>query len=179
MEINSAQTSHKHHGFKVFLSHLKNVEGLETILREPERKAVILYRDFPATYASTMRAQATGVWVRKVGWERNEDVLQAPVRYTEESFTAQLADYVEMMRRFKALALEKGAFVITYEQVGRPDVMAELLKFIGSKASPETLSTKYQKQFKGDLRDGIENWSEFEAALAKLDGLPILDPTVA
>lgn len=169
----------KHHGFKVFVSHIRNVAPLDAILHEPERKAVILYRDFPATYASSLRAQSTGVWVRKVGWERDEDLLQAPIRYTPETFAKHLAGYIEMMRYFQAVAAEKNAFVLTYDQIGRPDVMTALLNHVGSTASPDSLTTNYQKQFRGALRDGVENWDEFEAAIAALEDVPSLAPTIA
>ncbi len=175
----------KHVGFKLFNHHLTWAPAAVAYLTSPEVKKVVLYRDPPEVYASSLRARSTGVWTLRQGREPRRK-LDVKVSYAPESFDAFLRHYNAFTVTARLLAALPNSFVLHYDQINDFGAIGALLAFLGSKARASDSSTDFEKQFEGRLEDGFANWAEFARRLSQTSqilsgptpsyGLPI-DPS--
>lgn len=163
------QTPKKHFGFKGFRPHLRRLPALEAAVTKPDWKKVILYRDPIEVYASTLRALQTSVWTNLPHKNTPQEVLNQPVRFTEENFKTFLDDYRDYLAFAGKFAGLGDTFTLTYDQVSSQKVMAALLEYLGSSAPASELKSDYRKQFTLTLEEGFENWDEFQSYLKGYD----------
>lgn len=160
-------------GFKLFPQHLQDKPFLESHLRDPARPVVILSRAFLEICVSLLTAQATEKFV-----QRDPD---APRDKVQVSIGAEdLRKVRGVLHRFRKHAQTmrevpgKPVFDIRYEEVGAPDVMARLLSFLGSTATPEQLSSSFYRQTAGRLHERVANWDDLVAHLRATDEVALL-----
>lgn len=159
----------RHFGFKLFNHHLAWAPGAVAYLTSPEVKKIVLYRDPREVYASSLRARSTGVWTLRQGREPRKK-LDVKVGYTPESFDAFLRHYDAFTVTARLIAAQPNSFVLHYDQINDLDALQALLDFLGSKARASDSSTDFEKQYKGRLEDGFENWDAFAERLAQDPG---------
>ena len=164
----------KHFGFKLFNQHLNLAPGMVAYLKAPEVRKVILYRDPREVYASILRVRSTGDWMLDKG-QAPRSTAEVKVTYTPESFRSFAGYYNKFTVMTHLLAALPNSFVIHHHQINDPEALAALLAVLGSRADAARSSTEYERQYRGELRDGFTNWDAFDARLAAaplLDGPP-------
>lgn len=149
-------------GFKAFPVHLREAGQLQ-ILADPSWKKVFLTRNGLHIFVSRMRARETGVYQY---WGENKidkATLNKPVSINIEELGAFLDWQKEVYSNWRRRDPNDGGkncFFIDYVMLGDTPQMRNLLEFLGSNDSPENLQSKYVKQFRAPLLDGIENREE-------------------
>jgi hypothetical protein len=165
----------KHFGFKLFNHHLAWAPETVAYLTSSQVKKVVLYRDPREVYASSLRARTTGVWTLPQGRQPRRK-LDVKVSYAPESFEAFLRHYNAFTVTARLVAAQPNSFVLHYDQINDLDALQALLDFLGSKTRASDSSTDFEKQFKGRLEDGFENWDAFAERLAQ-NPRPLPGPT--
>jgi hypothetical protein len=156
----------RHFGFKLFSHHLNWAPGAVAYLTASAVRKVVLYRDPREVYASSLRARSTGVWTLRQGRQPRRK-LDVKVSYAPESFDPFVRHYNEFTVLAHLVAALPNSFVIHYDQINDLGALAALFAFLGSRAEATASSTEFEKQYKGGLRDGFENWEAFAARLAE------------
>lgn len=118
-------------GFKIWPGQSKL--GTEYVLRSPEIRKIVLERsNILARYSSTKLAQATGVWVQKMGAKGEYNPPQ--LSFNEAEFRALIKHHAEVFSYYRAetcgLSLE-----VTYEEVSSGQFGA-IASFLGISPTP-------------------------------------------
>lgn len=186
----SALTPRRHFGFKLFADHVRDRPSLNhAVLEAKAWRKVFLLRNPLESYASYLRARETGVWTLRGETPRavDRDVLDKRVVFAAAGFDRYMEEIVAFRRRVAELTRLAGnpCHAIGYHQVGDHEAVGALLRFIGSRATPETLKSEMHRQFSGRLEDAFSNWPEVRDALAArgltalADGAPTMDELLA
>lgn len=157
-------------GFKLLPGHVQaDRPFLAEMLKDPGMSLVVLRRPALAIAVSLAQAQRTGAYTRDAA-----QPLEAP-QVTMDA--AHLADCLGMVGRFRSLvrgAVEvpgKPVFQIGYSQLGWPKVLGRLLDFLGSSASPLSLTSTRHRQSDAPLHRRVANWDWVVAHLKAKDQL--------
>jgi hypothetical protein len=155
----------KHFGFKLFPSHVKRVPRLGNVLSDKTWKVIGLFRDPIETYASALRTTKTNIWTLKRGNNLPvREKLDVKVNFTEETWLPFIDKYFSFLGHLRKLSDEGGSkriFIIRYDQLDQQPVMERLLRFVGSHAGTDKLTSEYNKQFVRPVHQAFDNWDEF------------------
>lgn len=152
-------------GFRYFHDHDPRV--LDDILADESCAKIILTRNPVESYVSWKIAKATGQWKLTNVTHRKK----AQATFDREEFETHL----EQLRGFQLTiqnALQTSgqtAFYIAYEDVNSLDVINGMARFLGSDHQLEGLSKSLKKQNPAPLEEKVENFSEMQIALARID----------
>ncbi len=155
-------------GFRLFGDH--DPEVIAECLADPTRAKIVLGRNPLESFISLQIAQQTGQWVLAPGRARR----RAQVRFDPAEFAAFLARR-DTFRRQVMAALQttaQTAFFVDYEDLGRPEVLAGLVAFLGLEApAPEVLAAPValRRQNPEPAEAKVENPAEMARALSRID----------
>jgi LPS sulfotransferase NodH len=151
-------------GFKI--APRQNDRALMALLLNRRIRKVILGRQgWLHAYSSALIAERTQVWSR-----HKDGVQSEPPRETEKITVdpRTFRRFVQKRRAFYSLVdlllftTAQTAFRMTYEDIGKPQVMQDLLRFLGVDPSAQLIA-KTDKQNSPRLADRIENLNELQA----------------
>jgi len=160
-----ALSPYKHFGFKVLRDHFDQSPELADYVSDPSIKRIILWRDPIESYGSLLRSLKTNIWMVKNPANFDAAALREKVMFSPESFSEFSKSYNQFIETSLALSKIGNSFVLRYDQINHPPVIAALLRFIGSEVRAEETSSRTYKQFPGSVRDGFANWSELRTHL--------------
>ncbi|MFS4581715.1 nodulation protein NodH [Phaeobacter sp. C3_T13_0] len=153
------------HGFRYFHNHDARV--LDSLLDDLRCAKIILTRNPADSYVSHKIAQSTGQW-KLTNVKRRKDGL-ATVN-ADEFF-----HHVDQLQKFQITLLNRlqksgqTAFYIGYEDLQDLDVINGLAKWLGVDARLEQLDDSLKPQNPSSLEVKVENPSELDRAIARLD----------
>lgn len=150
-------------GFKDFLHNLNRVKLFGKLGHSKNWQKIILLRNPIERYLSRRRAAETGVFVVKQGEAIAPDLLHAKIRFDADSFTQFLKNhrhFVEAAQNLQQKYGDTAVFTARYENLSDPQHLQDILKFVGSKASADQLTSAHVKQYEKPLSDGVENWGD-------------------
>lgn len=157
-------------GFKDFLFNLRRAKIFGKIAHSAGWKKVVLLRNPIERYVSRIRAAETGIFVVRQGEAHASERLHQPVRFSPESFDPFLQAhdrFVEVAENLRSKHGDQAVFFARYERLSDPAHLQDILRFLGSSARAESLSSAHVKQFEQPLAAGVENWDAFLAYLAE------------
>jgi hypothetical protein len=166
-------------GFKDFLPNLNRVKVFGKLGHSENWQKIILLRNPIERYISRRRAAETGVFVVKQGEAVTADLLHAKISFDAESFSQFLKNHMRFVEVAQNLHQKHGdavVFTAQYERLSDPRHLQDILKFVGSQASANHLTSDHVKQYAKPLSEGVENWGALLAYLNE-NGLTSLLPT--
>jgi LPS sulfotransferase NodH len=152
-------------GFRFFHDHDPRI--LPRVLADPGCAKIILTRNPIDSYVSHRIAAATGQWkLTNVKHARSEKVT-----FDARGFERHLRDTQDFQLLLQRALQETGqtAFYIGYDDLGDLGVINGLATFLGVAARLERLDSSLKKQNPEGLDEKVVNFTEMEAALARLD----------
>jgi hypothetical protein len=148
----------KHFGFKLFGGHINRVPTLRTLLNDKSWLKIVLTRDPIETYGSYLRAYQSKVWYVRDDMKVDPELLKQKATFTPETWRNHVANIEAWM---KACAKLNSAFFISYDAYQKPQELAKLLRYLGSSADADELTSAFKRQFSGSVENGFTNWAEF------------------
>ncbi|SMX41399.1 sulfotransferase family 2 domain-containing protein [Octadecabacter ascidiaceicola] len=152
-------------GFRYFNDHDPRV--FDPMLADKRCAKIILTRNPVESYVSWKIAKSTGQWKLTDVKRLREDTI---------SFNAEeFSDHINKLQAFQVRLLNtlqksgQTAFYIDYEDLQDVEVMNGLASYLGIDERLEALDKSLKKQNPSSLSEKVENFSEMEAALARLD----------
>ncbi|WP_426038247.1 hypothetical protein [Cypionkella sp. TWP1-2-1b2] len=159
-------------GFKDFLPNLNRVKLFGKLGHSKNWQKIILLRNPIERYISRRRASETGVFVVKHGDAVTPDLLHAKIRFDADSFGQFLNNHMRFVEVAQSLHQKHGdaaVFTALYEKLSDPQHLHDILKFVGSKASADQLTSDHVKQYEKPLSEGVENWDDLLTYLREND----------
>jgi hypothetical protein len=152
-------------GFRFFHDHDPRV--LDRILPDPRIAKVLLTRNPLDSYVSRKIASATGQW-------RLTDLKHAKsgkITFVAREFTQMLADWADFrdVLRKGLQVTGQTAFHIRYDDINDVDILNGLARFLGSGHTLSGVSQRLKRQNPGPVQDKVDNASEMEASLSRID----------
>lgn len=152
-------------GFRFFHDHDPRV--LTHVMADERCAKVVLTRNPLESYVSLRIAHETGQWkLTNVKHKREARVRFDPLGFEKHLEQIQ-AFQIEIMHALQVSG--QTAFYIDYEDIGDVEVLNGLAKFLGTDERIEGISTKLKKQNPEPTEEKVQNPTEMEAALARLD----------
>jgi len=152
-------------GFKLFNHHMHWAPKLGQHITKPETKRVILWRDPIEIYASGLRAAKSGQWTQRKHKEAKPHKEDVTVTHEPEKFRKFVAHYNKYTVAASMLAGISNSFVIYYSQTNDPDVLDNLLQFLGSETKGDRTETNFVKQYTGTHDSEFTNWRDLQDQL--------------
>ncbi|GGG80363.1 hypothetical protein GCM10011415_32160 [Salipiger pallidus] len=152
-------------GFRYFHDHDPRVLG--TILKDDRCAKIILTRNPVDSYVSWKIAQATGQW-KLTNVSKRKD---AKAEFDGPEFEAHL----EALQSFQVLLMNalqtsgQTAFYVAYEDLQDVAVMNGLARWLGARSQLDSLNSALKRQNPEPISEKVANFSQMEAALARLD----------
>ena len=154
-------------GFKLFYAHKNPDDGLNNYLfSDNSWKKIFLYRNPLETYASLLRARKTGKWVHKTrgGGMRSavDRVEESLIRFDATEFNK----HFEKCRRNILSSIQiaekqkNDCFWLNYKDLNDSSKWADLLAFLGSSSSADSLKSEYNKQYHSTIDSAFSNWGD-------------------
>jgi LPS sulfotransferase NodH len=161
-------------GFRLFGDH--DPEVIAACLADPARAKIVLGRNAVDSFISLGIARQTGQWVLGPGRARR----RARVRFDPAEFAAFLARRDSFRRAVMGALQTTGqtAFVLDYEDLGRPEVIAGLVAFLGlPPPAPEVLAAPValRRQNPEPAEAKVDNPAEMARALSRIDWCGLAD----
>ena len=156
-------------GFKDFLPNLNRVKLFGKLGHSKNWQKIIQLRNPIERYISRRRAAETGVFVVKQGESVTAELLHTKIRFDADSFSQFLKNHMRFVEVAQNLHHKHGdaaVFTTRYEKLSDPQHLQAILKFVGSKASADQLTSDHVKQYEKPLSEGVVNWDAFAAHLA-------------
>jgi len=152
-------------GFRYFHDHDPRI--FDVVMDDPRCAKIVLTRNPAESYVSWKIARATGQW--KLTEARHQRART--VRFNAAEFEAHLAALQEFQVRVLGHLQRSGqtAFWIAYEDLQDIGVMNGLASWLGAGEKRESLGSDLKKQNPAPMAQKVENFSEMELALARLD----------
>lgn len=147
-------------GFKLFPQHIERVPQVKHLLYSKDWHRIILVRNPLEVYASILRAKNTRLWVVNKRMSPPEDQLRRRVRFSPETLDGFAQSYNKFLAEGEALGRLNNSFIMSYDQITSEERIADILHFLKSKATVESLTSAVVKQFNGPLHEAFFNWEE-------------------
>ncbi|MGG7645373.1 nodulation protein NodH [Rhodovulum sp. YNF3179] len=159
-------------GFRLFPDHDPRV--LAALLADRRWAKIVLSRNPLESFVSRGIAAKTGQWQLTAV----KTAKTARIRFDPDAFEAHLGALDDFRRHVRAVLQKtgQGAFHIHYEELGDPEVLNGLARFLGVEAQLRALSSRLKKQNPADLRECVTNPRAMERALARRDRFGLDDP---
>jgi len=156
-------------GFKLPVNSIRLTPAAADVVRDDATMAVIRLtrRNRLAMLVSRQLLASTGVSQSIFG-----SYGDATVRIEPQACLAALARIEEEEAELDAIAAGHETFAIAYEELGEPERLDELQRFLG--LDPEPLRSWFEKLRKGSLAETVENWDELAGALRGTRWEPLL-----
>ncbi|MCT4559053.1 MAG: sulfotransferase family 2 domain-containing protein [Pelagimonas sp.] len=152
-------------GFRYFHDHDPRI--LDALLADPKIGKVILTRNPVDSYVSWKIAQATGQWkLTNVKRRKDGQAVFDPQEF-ETHMAALQAFQVKLLNALQTTG--QTAFYVAYEDLQDVAVMNGLARWLGAHAELDSLNTALKKQNPQPIAEKVQNFSEMEQALARLD----------
>ncbi len=153
-------------GFRLFWDHDARVR--DAALADPRCAKIILTRNPVETYVSWKMALATDQWVLT---DSKGLVENKAISFDKDEFVEHLAGYQDFLRIVRTGLQKSGqtAFELEYPDLQNLDVLAGLVKWLGSEYELTRFDRSLKKQNPSALRGKVENAEEMERALISLD----------
>jgi len=164
-------------GFRLFHDH--DVRAVVHVLNDPRAAKIVLTRSPLDSYVSLKIARRTGQW-----WLGDAPrVRRAKVTFDAEEY----AEFLDETAGFGAMierALQdigQTAFRIAYHDLGVPQVIAGLGRFLGAEGTPDAAKVRAKVQNPAPLAERLTNPEAAEVALRQiatpdLSGAPVHEP---
>ncbi len=152
-------------GFRYFHDHDPRV--LPLVMEDRACAKIVLTRNPVESYVSWKIAQATNQW--KLTNATRQKTARARFDITDFEI------HLEALQQFQITVLNglqtsgQTAFYIDYEDINDTAVLNGLARFLGVEGRLEAPDGTLKKQNPEDISEKVENFSEMEAALARLD----------
>lgn len=152
-------------GFRYFNDHDPRV--LEEILANPRCGKIVLTRNPIESYVSQKIASATGQWkLTDVKFAKSKQIRFVASEFVRHVGSLQ-AFQLEILNALQTSG--QTAFYVDYEDLRSVEVMNGIAEWLGVPARLEELSDSLKKQNPQSLQEKVENFSEMETALARVD----------
>jgi hypothetical protein len=156
-------------GFRLFSDHDRRV--LDLCLAERARAKIILTRAPLDSYISLKIARKTGQW-----WLSDlKSAKTGKARFDLAEFQRYLAARSEWLTTIRRSLQRSGqtAFDMRHEDLGEPDVIEGLARFLGSKGEIGNTTRKGRMQNPVPMSEKVENFAEMKEALQKIDAFDL------
>lgn len=150
--------SQSHTGFKFFPNHDLRVK--RWVAHSDEINRVVIQRNPMEIFISQSRADATGVWVDKLGVSKKHRVK---LKFEPEKFERMFSNICSNRRFLANLAAQKPktTVAIDYNEIAAIEPVRKLAEFLGADSQPETLQASLHKQTTEPYSDLFENFDIF------------------
>lgn len=168
----------RHFGFKLFRQHLGRVKPLRRLLRGGGWKTIALYRDPVEVYASLLRAKETQRWTNRKDDRPDYKSPAVKVHFTPKSFERFARNYGSFVKTIARFSGKPDWLAVRYDQLNDSATQQVMLTFLGSTASPDQLSSDYEKQYDLPITEAFDNWEEFTGHIRRNDAYHNLMRTI-